>query len=332
MATPRKAWHRIADNVFGKPWDNDVLAAMVRLSALLHERWRTNGTNAADSCRIVLRDSDLMQITGVRRFDSALGILSRLADEVDLEILTDEVPCVYFIRSADRVKIGKTTCLSQRLATLRRTHPDAAVIGVIESLDFAKIERDLHQQYTEYRLEGEWFKANQFTTGPLHGHYRLTRAGSEAEVVSAREALHRVTVHWPKWAIFQGLDSRESPSVCPQNAPSALALAQAPSGKKEKKDAERLRSSGARPDLAASLASESSNGESPPVEPRKGWPENPDPEAVALQQKLDARKAKISARKTNAPLRAFDILDFRTEEQEQAERQAQQAEAEELKF
>jgi hypothetical protein len=38
VATPLKRWFRVADSVAREPWDNDTLAAVVRLMAHMNTR------------------------------------------------------------------------------------------------------------------------------------------------------------------------------------------------------------------------------------------------------------------------------------------------------
>lgn len=67
------------------------------------------------------------------------------------------VPCVYFVRSGARVKIGYTTTAPQRLAALRTMQPDGlevlAVIGPACRAD----ETALHRRFRALRSHGEWF-------------------------------------------------------------------------------------------------------------------------------------------------------------------------------
>jgi hypothetical protein len=74
----------------------------------------------------------------------------------------DVVPCwVYFIRCGDSVKIGVTAAVDIRLRQLQSASP--TVLSVLASIrcvnaDGAyELEGQLHKQFAEHRLRGEWF-------------------------------------------------------------------------------------------------------------------------------------------------------------------------------
>lgn len=61
-------------------------------------------------------------------------------------------PVVYYVRFADRVKIGTTTDLKQRLATVPHDELLATEPGD------RTLEAERHHQFREYRITREWFR------------------------------------------------------------------------------------------------------------------------------------------------------------------------------
>lgn len=64
-----------------------------------------------------------------------------------------EDPKVYFLRFGDRVKIGYTGNLAQRLRAL----PHDELLGTIPGDE--STEWDLHERFAHLRIKGEWFRA-----------------------------------------------------------------------------------------------------------------------------------------------------------------------------
>lgn len=66
---------------------------------------------------------------------------------------------VYFIQAASGgpIKIGRAIDIDRRLVQLQTASPEPLIVlAVIENGGHAK-ERELHKQFAEYRLQGEWF-------------------------------------------------------------------------------------------------------------------------------------------------------------------------------
>lgn len=70
-------------------------------------------------------------------------------------------PLVYFVQCNEYVKIGKSIQLPLALRSLQRGNPyDLEVVAVIscESAErMSELEADLHRQFKEHRIRGEWF-------------------------------------------------------------------------------------------------------------------------------------------------------------------------------
>lgn len=86
MATPRKHWWRVSDEVAYEPWSNDVAATFLRLGAHLNTRWAREGRNAADACQVTLSRGTALQLTGSGSLARARSILRELATSITLVI------------------------------------------------------------------------------------------------------------------------------------------------------------------------------------------------------------------------------------------------------
>lgn len=64
---------------------------------------------------------------------------------------------VYFIRGGDRVKIGWTANVHQRLSTMAIGSPVDLTVDVLV-IGGADLEAVLHVRYSRYRSHGEWFR------------------------------------------------------------------------------------------------------------------------------------------------------------------------------
>ena len=66
--------------------------------------------------------------------------------------------CVYFIQAANGgpIKIGKATNPISRMRELQTSfYEQFRIVGIIK-LDYT-IEADIHEEFSEFRLRGEWF-------------------------------------------------------------------------------------------------------------------------------------------------------------------------------
>ena len=90
-------------------------------------------------------------------------------------------PIVYFIRMGDRVKIGTTTNLVQRVNALSLALPDVAKV----IMGGADTEALLHERYAEYRVyeNREWFEVRGQLAKDLPSlrTYRMASIPNEAE-------------------------------------------------------------------------------------------------------------------------------------------------------
>jgi hypothetical protein len=83
------------------------------------------------------------------------------------ELRTDG-PVVYYARIGNRVKIGTTTALAARMATINPEELLAVESGGVD------LERRRHGQFADLRTHGEWFTLE----GPLTAHIEAVREAS----------------------------------------------------------------------------------------------------------------------------------------------------------
>lgn len=86
---------------------------------------------------------------------------------------------IYFIQAGDAVKIGYSTRVTERLRSMQ-TGNHHGLILLAEKAGTRAIEREYHQQFSRFRIKGEWFHA----VGPV------LKEASEISGVKYRTALH----------------------------------------------------------------------------------------------------------------------------------------------
>ncbi|WP_256849204.1 GIY-YIG nuclease family protein, partial [Pantoea sp. Ft+CA_17] len=65
---------------------------------------------------------------------------------------------IYFVQFGDRIKIGFTADLRQRLRVFRSTLlGDVRLIGSVPGA--RKLESEIHKRLKDHRVGGDWFKA-----------------------------------------------------------------------------------------------------------------------------------------------------------------------------
>ena len=68
---------------------------------------------------------------------------------------------VYLLSASDRLKIGKTKNVKQRINALRTGCPyPIECLGFIETNECTKLEKALHEKFSQFRINGEWFEKN----------------------------------------------------------------------------------------------------------------------------------------------------------------------------
>lgn len=79
-----------------------------------------------------------------------------------LYVLSNCLMTVYFIAAVDagKIKIGKTTNMQKRMATLVTMSP--IELKVLHTVQYdARLERRIHNHLKKYRAHGEWFYADK---------------------------------------------------------------------------------------------------------------------------------------------------------------------------
>lgn len=225
MATPRKRYFRVADSLAHEELTNDELAFLIRLMSHLNTRWARDGLSADEAGEARLSVGAFMGLARVSRIDAALNTLGGLLEKVSLGVeLEGMEPGVYFLRDGDRVKIGRTVDREARISTLLREAPSAELIGWRPTLQFTRLERDLHRRFAADRLGGEWFRWSPaiadaaLEEDPDAAAARPPDARGEADgrhgrVQRSRAGFSAVLIRWEKWSQFQELRRNEQPEV-----------------------------------------------------------------------------------------------------------------------
>lgn len=94
-----------------------------------------------------------------------------LEEKKRLYVVAYSLTTVYFIAAADAgmIKIGKTTDLNKRLATLRTMSPVPLEVACTISYD-DRLEWRLHTHFSKYRSHGEWFYAEKEIVDFMRGY------------------------------------------------------------------------------------------------------------------------------------------------------------------
>lgn len=101
MATPRKRYFRVADQILREGWPDDVLATVVRLMAFLNGRWARDGVPNEHAGDAVLAPQDVLSVAGLtstRRALERMRALSRSANLTSLSITEERRGRRVFVR------------------------------------------------------------------------------------------------------------------------------------------------------------------------------------------------------------------------------------------
>jgi hypothetical protein len=69
MATARRHYFLVADEVGHAPWSDHQFAMFVRLVGHMHERWARDGLTPEQACKCLLSEGEANRITGRKRVD-----------------------------------------------------------------------------------------------------------------------------------------------------------------------------------------------------------------------------------------------------------------------
>lgn len=101
MASPRKRYFRVADQVLREGWPDDVLATAVRLMAYLNGRWARDGVADDAAGDALLTPADVLAVAGLasaRRARERVLSLPRTASLTSLEVEEVRRGRVTFVR------------------------------------------------------------------------------------------------------------------------------------------------------------------------------------------------------------------------------------------
>lgn len=82
------------------------------------------------------------------------------------KILIEEMDyCIYFVSDGEFIKIGSAASLPNRIKQLQTGNPRKLkavfVINVEKQSKLIRLEKELHEKFKEYRVNGEWFKLDE---------------------------------------------------------------------------------------------------------------------------------------------------------------------------
>lgn len=91
----------------------------------------------------------------LRRFGTA-----EMAGDIPDPTMTLLPSGVYVLRWQELVKIGASKRIGARLNSLRATYPFAfEVVAIVRTREPFELETNLHAQFAEYRVKGDWYRA-----------------------------------------------------------------------------------------------------------------------------------------------------------------------------
>lgn len=128
-----------------KPVDSPLSLCELHL-AQAHLYCADKIANRRDAQRIALAEAEVARVRAAHE-------LALAADALDAETVDDEDSVVYYIQFGDRVKIGFSRNLRDRLSAL----PYDRLIGTEPG--GRQVEARRHRQFAEHRISGEWFHA-----------------------------------------------------------------------------------------------------------------------------------------------------------------------------
>lgn len=127
---------------------------------------QANDKPVFDEKEFVLRLSQNVAPFAGCSVDGARGAWKRFCDYLSDKIeppssskreLSDEKTCVYLISSESHLKIGFTTDITKRMASLKTGSATKLRLEAVVKADRA-YEKHLHAKFAKYRAEGEWFE------------------------------------------------------------------------------------------------------------------------------------------------------------------------------
>jgi predicted CopG family antitoxin len=69
--------------------------------------------------------------------------------------------CIYFLKTGNLIKIGRSNHLYQRLTAFKVDNPFITLVGLLIREDHTHIEKKLHQKFDKHFYKGEWFEESQ---------------------------------------------------------------------------------------------------------------------------------------------------------------------------
>ncbi len=87
------------------------------------------------------------------------------------QLQTDNLPFVYLIRANKKYKIGYSTNVESRIRTFNTANSEpCTIVGVAPG--GSKLEKQLHKEFSKYRIHGEWFLKTDLKTDVIFDRFQ----------------------------------------------------------------------------------------------------------------------------------------------------------------
>lgn len=122
----------------------------------------------------------------IKNSDGYLVLERKNKRDEQFKILSELFDIVYIMKRGDKVKIGKTKNLKDRIRSVSTTSNDTKILSAYLCIKDQNVENLAHRQFHSYRLSGEWFSLSKL---PLYMKFlkeksKLFRIGSNLENIT----------------------------------------------------------------------------------------------------------------------------------------------------
>lgn len=99
---------------------------------------------------------------------------------------------IYFVQNEDKVKIGCSCDVENRIKDITKHIPDAKLIGTCEG--GRELESEIHKTLSEYKLHNEWYKLNDITVALIKSFIPNADFTNICKVNSTKEAADKFNI------------------------------------------------------------------------------------------------------------------------------------------
>lgn len=120
--------------------------------------------------RVSQNDIDLFNSQSVQKFaeqnddwEYAKAAYADLSEPIQLKAPSENPGFIYLLQAGSKFKIGKTTNIQKRIQYLQTGNAEKIVLLKTLYTQYpSQLEKELHGQYRQYRVGGEWFDLPDF--------------------------------------------------------------------------------------------------------------------------------------------------------------------------